>query len=418
MVMNPRGYSLSAVFIAISAYSVINVSPAWSQSTSYEQPPTFTAAQILPFELVRSSHHSVESVVLNDGFINTYQMVTKFGTYTVHSTDLLKIRVREIAAAAALEEKSGAGTMLTAAGKTVVKPLKTGKDLITKPGRTVKNTFRGVGRFFGRVGAGMAKTDTQGESMVGSLTGAGTAKRQLAYKFGVDPYTQFEPLRQQLASLSAASALGGTATGVGMAFVTGGAGVAITVGSGSENLRALLRDKTAAELEKIGRRRLAGMNADQISIDSFYRSRQLTPADKAIMVEALNRLGNAQNRGDFIRRAAEASTQKVAFQIRRRTEMTAAYHERVARVSSIISLGGVPMARTANGIVAIFPIDHLSWTRAFADTVSAVNRGRKMLAGSPRVDMLIPGTASKRAVAKLKKNGWRLQQEAGALLGG
>lgn len=417
-VMNLLRYRLIAAIIAMSAYSLIDVSLARSQNARYERPPTFTAAQILPPELLRSSHHTLEQVVLNDGFINTYRMVTKFGTYTIHSTDLLKIRVREIAAAAALEEKSGAGTMLNSIGKTAIKPLKTGKDLITRPGRTVKNTFRGVGRFFGRVGAGMAKTDTQGESMIGSLTGAGTAKRQLAYELGVDPYTQFEPLRHQLASLSAASALGGTAMSVGLAFVTGGAGVAITVGSSSETLRSMLRDKTAAELEEIGRRRLAAMNADQTSIDSFYRNRWLTPADKAIMVEALNRLGNVQNRGDFIRRAAEASTQKVAFQIRRRTEMTAAYHERVARVSSIITLGGVPMARTANGIAGIFPIDHLSWTRAFADTVSAVNRGRKTLAGSPRVDMLIPGTASKRAVAKLKRNGWRLQQKAGALIGG
>ncbi len=271
---------------------------------------------------------------------------------------------------------------------------------------------------FGRIGAGMAKTDSQGESTIGSLTGAGTAKRNLAYKYGVDPYTKFEPLRQQLASLSAASAVGGTATGVGFAFVTGGAGVAISVGSGSETLRATLRDSTAAELEETGRRQLAAMNVNRASIDAFYRSQWLTPAGKAILLDALNRLGGVRNRGDFIRRAVQATSHTIAFLVLRRTQMTAAYHQRVAPVNSIVSLGGVPMALTSGGIIGVFPIDHLSWTRAFAGTVSAVNKGRKTLPGSPRVEMLITGTASKRAAANLKKNGWQLKQRAGALIGG
>ena len=254
--------------------------------------------------------------------------------------------------------------------------------------------------------------------MIGSLTGAGTAKRELAYKFGVDPYTKFEPLRQQLASLSAASAVGGTATGVGFAFVTGGAGVAISVGSHSATLRSMLRDKTAAELEEIGRQQLTRMNTDQASINAFYRNQWLTPAGKAILINALNRLGGVENRSDFIRRAVKATSHKVAFLVLRRTQMTAAYHERVAPVRSIVSLGGVPMALTNGGVVGVFPIDHLSWTRAFAGTVSSVNNGRKTLPGSPRVEMLITGTASKLAAANLKKNGWQLKQRAGALIGG
>jgi hypothetical protein len=204
--------------------------------------------------------------------------------------------------------------------------------------------------------------------------------------------------------------VGDTATFVGFAFITGGAGVAISVGSGSETLRATLRDSTAAELEETGRRQLAGMNVDQASINAFYRNQWLTPTGKAILLDALNRLGGVVNRGDFIRRAVNASSHKVAFLVLRRAQMTAAYHERVSPVRSITSLGGVPMALTNGGIVGVFPIDHLSWTRGFAGTVSAVNNGRKTLPGSPRVKMLITGTASKLAAANLKKNGWQLEQ--------
>ncbi len=418
MLKNMFGNSSRAILIPALAVFLLMSGPAQSQKARYEQPPTFSPAQVLPPELQSSPYHSIDGRVTNDGFINTYQMKTKFGDYTVESTDLLKIRVHEITAAAQLAEKSGTGTMLKAAGQTAMKPLKTGKDLVTKPGRTVKNTFKGVGRMFGRIGAGMNKTDSQGESTIGSLTGAGTAKRKLAYKFGVDPYTKFEPLRHQLASLSAASAVGGTATGVGFAFVTGGAGVAISVGSTSESLRATLRDNTAAELEEIGRGQLAGMNVNRSSVNAFYISEWLTPAEKAILLDALNRLGGVGNRGDFIRRAVKATSHKEAFLVLRRAQMTAAYHERISPVSSIVAPGGVPMARTGGGLIGVFPIDYLSWTKAFAGTVSSVNRGRKRLDGSPKVEMLITGTASKRAVANLKKNGWRLKQRAGAQIGG
>jgi hypothetical protein len=50
---------------------------------------------------------------------------------------------------------------------------------------------------------------------------------------------------------SSASTIGETATNAGLAFVTGGAGIAISVG-GTSDLRLALRDKSAADLEKLG----------------------------------------------------------------------------------------------------------------------------------------------------------------------
>src|SRR3546814_10327990 len=53
--------------------------------------------------------------------------------------------------------------------------------------------------------------------------------------------------------------IGETTTNAGLAFVTGGAGIAISVGGTSRTLRLALRDKTAAQLEKEGRQLLASM---------------------------------------------------------------------------------------------------------------------------------------------------------------
>ncbi len=42
---------------------------------------------------------------------------------------------------------------MDAAGRTALKPLATAKELVTAPGKTICDTFKGVGNIFGSVGA-------------------------------------------------------------------------------------------------------------------------------------------------------------------------------------------------------------------------------------------------------------------------
>ncbi|MHA1165120.1 MAG: hypothetical protein ACTSP0_05990 [Alphaproteobacteria bacterium] len=396
----------------------LGVIPAAGQTRGFETPPNLSSKQALPPALRQGPYHTILDPVQNDGFLNSYRMKTRSGEFEIVGTGLLKIRVREAEAAAKLAEISGGDQMLKSAGRTVTKPFKTGKDLITEPGATVKRTFRGVGRFFGRVGASMNATDPSRESMIGSITGAGEAKRRLAYKMGVDPYTQFAPLSEQLSRLAGASALGGTATGVGLAFVSGGAGLAISVGGTSESLRALLRDKSAAELEKIGRNMLSEMGVSPGTINAFYLNQLLTPTDKAIIIQALKGLGGVNNRAIFVASAARVPSLSAAFALRWRIEMTRAYHAKIAPITAFVNLGGVPMVRTANGVVGLFSIDFLPWTNKFASMVKSANRDKQAIAGSAPIEFWITGRASRKTASNLKKNGWRLIENAGSRLGG
>jgi len=397
--------------------AAMGTAPAMGQS-KYESPPSLSSKQSLPPTLRQSPYHAIVGSVQNDGFHNTYQMKTQAGEYPVTGTELLRVRVKEAEVAAKLAEIRGSDQLLKSAGRTVTKPLKTGKDLITAPGATVKRTFKGVGRLFGRVGASMNATDPSRESMIGSLTGASEAKRRLAYKMGVDPYTQFPPLSDQLSRLAGASAWGGTATGVGLAFVSGGAGLAISVGGTSESLRSLLRDKSAAELEKIGRKLLSVMGIPTSTINAFYLNQFLTPTDKAIIVQALRGLGGVQNRAVFVASASQASTQPQAFALRWRIEMTSAYNAKIAPVTAFVTLGGVPMVRTANAVVGLFSIDYLPWTRKFASMVKSANSDKQAVTGPAPIEFWITGRASRKTASNLKKSGWRLFEKVGPRLGG
>jgi len=104
---------------------------------SYEAPPVFVAARILPAKLLKSPCHSVGSKVPNDGQINHYTIKSKYGTVTADSTAELKIRVDEMRALAAMQRVSNSDQFtrqVKQGGKNVVAGAKA---LVTRPVGTI-----------------------------------------------------------------------------------------------------------------------------------------------------------------------------------------------------------------------------------------------------------------------------------------
>ena len=392
--------------VAFAAVSALTGAPA--VAGSYEQPPGFSAAQVLPPNLLNSPNYTVADQVGLDNFQYVFRIDTRWGPFTVKGLDLMRVRAREMAATAALAQIDGAGTMVNAAGRTALKPLATAKDLVTAPGRTIGDTVRGVGNLFGSVDASMAATDPHKERLIASVTGGATARRKLAYDFGVDPNTTFPPLHDELTRLATANAIGETGTNAGLAFVTGGAGIAISVGGTSRTLRLALRDKTAAQLEKEGRLTLAAMAVPGATIEAFYANPQLSPTDKAVVVESLAKLRAASGREIFIASAAGTQSIEMGFFYRRQAELIADYDERIAPVTAFVRAGGAPMLETARGTVSILPVDYLYWSPPL-DALVAGAGGKG--------EMWITGRASAKATAQLAARGWTLVPKAGHKLG-
>ncbi|HKQ54435.1 MAG TPA: hypothetical protein VJT12_00980 [Methyloceanibacter sp.] len=393
----------SVAFAAISAFI-----SAHAVAGSYEQPPSFSAAQVLPPDLLNSPNFTVANQVGLDNFQYVFRVDTRWGPFTVQGLDLMHVRAREMAATAALAQIDGAGTMVNAAGRTALKPLATAKDLVTAPGRTIGDTVRGVGNLFGSVDASMAATDPHKERLIASVTGGATARRKLAYDFGVDPNTTFPPLHDELTRLATANAIGETGTNAGLAFVTGGAGIAISVGGTSRTLRLALRDKTAAQLEKEGRLTLAAMAVPPPTIEAFYANPQLSPTDKAVVVESLAKLRAASGREIFIASAAGTQSIEMGFFYRRQAELIAGYDERIAPVTAFVRAGGAPMLQTAKGTVSVLPVDYVYWSPPLEALVGG--------AGG-KGEMWITGRASAKATAQLAARGWTLVPKAGHKLG-
>ncbi len=413
--MEVRRRPLRAAYAAAFALALMAAaSPASAQSAQYERPPSFPLSQVLPPNLARNPSYSIGDRVTVDNFQYVYQVRTKWGTFDVKGSDLLRVRAREIGATAKLEEIGGAETLVGSAGRTAMKPIETAKDLVTAPGQTIGDTFRGVGHIFGTAGAAMSATDPHKEGTLASLTGGSTARRKLAFDLGVDPHTSFAPLDTELTRLATASAIGETGVNAGLSLVAGPAGFAISAGGTSNTLRAQLRDKTAAELERDGREMLPSMGVSGASMEAFYANPMLSPTDKAIIVEALESLGGAGGREIFVAGAAKAPSIEMGFFYRRQAELIAAYNKKVSPVRGFVRLGGAPMVETGKGVVSVLPVDYLIWTAPIAQLASAANAER---GGRGPAELWITGKASPMATANLEQLGWKVVPNASAQLG-
>ena len=155
---------------------------------SYESPPVLQASAILAREVVAGPNHRVEERVVNDGYINTYTINSKFGRFTAVSTAGLHVRINEINALVKMETVKGSKEYeksVKEAGGDVVQGI---KSLATQPVDTVSGAVSGVGRMFQRAGEslwGSARSEAEG-SRWKDLIGFAKTKREYAQLFGVD----------------------------------------------------------------------------------------------------------------------------------------------------------------------------------------------------------------------------------------
>jgi hypothetical protein len=400
-----RGVAAAAFGVAFSIGSA-------SLAGDFEQPPSFSAAQVLPPNLLHSRYYRLDERIGLENSQYVFRMHTLWGSLVIRGGDLLRVRAREMAATAKLERVSGPKTATISAVSTALKPVETAGDLVTTPIQTIGDTVRGAGHIFGTANAAMNAHDPHRDGMIASVTGASAARRKLAFGLGVDPNTSFPPLSMQLTRLATASAFGETGANVGLSFITGPAGIAIGATGTSDSLREALRDKTAAELERDGRQVLARKGVSKAIIEAFYANAILTPTDKAIIVGALERLHRTRGCGIFVASAAKASTIKMGFFYRRQAALIAAYAKRIGPVQRFVRLGGTPMLQTSKGTVSLLPVDYLIWTPQLADLAMDANRDLGVKGGG---EFWITGKVSPTASAELAELGWTVVPNAARL---
>jgi len=391
-----------------------------SAAPRYESPTILKASEILAPNIVKGPHHHVDEKVINDAYLNLYTLHSEYGDVQVTSTAKLMKYIHEVNAVAKMKEIQGTDEFAKGMKNKAGAVVEGAGDLITDPVNTVSDTVSGVGKLFSRAGENMfggARSDSEGSRM-GSLLGYAKAKREIGYKLGVDVYSHNEILQKELNELSSA---GGTGTlvmsGLLMA-VPGGAGAAVSVAGGTKMMTELVYwDKSPADLRKMNREKLAAMGVREDVADLFIANGIYTPREQTLLVLSLEKMSNTAGRAEYIKLATVTDNIDMAFFRQRQAEMYAAYNAKVQAISSFVAVGSTSAGMAKNGdIVFTVPLDHLLWTKGIAAIIRIATQNVALMKGVNERRLLLSGTASDQARQELAKMGWKVQENADAML--
>ncbi|WP_346892987.1 hypothetical protein [uncultured Roseibium sp.] len=397
------------VVCAAFAVSMLFLATAEAFSDNFETPPEQDPGMVLG-NLASGPGYGVLTPVRSDGFLRVYDLKTQFGTEHVVGDGLLKLRIHEIAAYTALKSLESQQSFVDGLKEAAKKPAEFVESTVTDPLGTAKSTVSGVGRLFGRISKGVEKAVTGETTSPGELaaivTGRDRARRELAVKLGVDPYTTYQPLSEQLDRAATASTAGNLSVGVIMSLIPGG--MITNVASSAESLRDLIVDNTRSELEERTATVLRDLNISQRVIDDLAANANYTPTERAIIAYQLQAISTVEGLEILVARAADTKNREEAYFLLRRIVLTEHYSSTVASLSQIRKMADFPIAiRRDGGAALVMPLDMLSWTASTAKAFSGLQDGLSRLPFPPTgVDFQITGDITSDAAERLASFGW------------
>lgn len=409
-----RPVSLSWVVFAVGIV-VFQTVVAFAAQPGYEPSTTLSASQILPPELLAGPNHRVEERVSNDGYLNTYRVVSKFGTFVAVSTPMLRKRISEINALVRMEQIEGTQEFTSSLREAGTDTLVGFKNLVTHPVDTVKGAASGLAVAFRRAGdqlTGPKRSEAE-DSRVKDLIGFSKTKREYAYQLGIDAYTDNEKVQDRLNEISWAGYSGGITWAAAMAAVPGGTGTAITISGTHKLLNEVFRTTPPVDLRRMNAEKLNAMDVHPEVADAFINNSVYSPRYQTLLVHAMEEMKGVGNRATFVRLAAATANKDLALFRERQAEMYAGYHKAVAPVETFLALGEFAAVRTsANEIVFNVPLDHLVWTDAMAKLLTAADARVTQLTRPASKQLWVTGTVSARAKKEIETRGWQVHERS------
>jgi hypothetical protein len=373
-------------FILISIGITTIISGSMLSPVAAEELPQFqkapfylNASEVLPKDLLVGPNYRIRKVVRNDGIINTYFLDTDYGYLTVESTSLLLDRINELKAINHMEELKRKGAFVDALKKGFTAPFQTAKGLVTHPIDTVSGVSSGIGNWFADIGNAITSDDPNQENVLSAVIGYAGMKRKYAYEYGINPYTRYEPVQEQLSKIAKASVAGGITTKMAFGMINKPVGSVLKLAANAGAMRKLVRDKSPAEIDEINEKKLKAMGISVSDAKNILANPYYDPQEITLLVSALESMKNVKSRGNFIKMVAVVPDYDVARYMRLRAQMMAYYHANVSPVARIISVQDIPLIQRKDGvIVGMFPIDRVFWTEKLW---LKENRGSKKLEG-------------------------------------
>ena len=376
-----------------------------------EPMPTLDAATLAPPELLNGQGYTVDATAPVVGYMGQFTLRAPAGTFSADGTEMLAIRIDELAAIAKLSQMSQSGVFADALAESAKKTGAAIGKAVTNPVETISGLPAGVGRMFQSTSTTVSRaTQPKGANSASTtesamdLLGVNKAKRQIAMKVGADPYTTNPVLAKQLDDLAQAAFAGGVSLDAAMAVSTAGVATAI---SATATVSNLVWDSSPDDIRTIHEKKLAAMGVGAETIRAFVTNRWFTPTLSVPLVENLAQMPSVKGRPAIVALASTVASEAEARFIVNAVDMARQAGTATDPVTSLGLAGRILIARTKGGRVEVpAPVDYVVWTepvKAFAE--------RKDLTGVERT-ILVTGLASSQATAGLEASGWTVQKNA------
>lgn len=425
-----------------------------THAAPYEHATDLRASEILPPHLTSGPHHTVQQRVTNDGYCNTYEIASPFGTFRVEGQPLLEIRIGEMNALAELDKLSSSSVFADAA-------YKAGKGIVMAPVNIVKKTARtvsdpdkmadtlaavpeGAEKLFSwvyrkgksaasSVGDAFAPSATetpspakpkQSEKSTAESVGAtldqgaslglkylGYTKRQRQWfrKLQVNPYTSNELLRDEVMRVAGIE----TAVGTAFKFVPGLGllGELSTFNTWYERAEKLSLYEDPDSISKKNGKELLALGVSSEQAQCLLEHNSYSPWTKRFIAASLTSIGaRVTGHAEFIRAACQAKNEPSAMYFVSVAEHLEKLHASVP-LKRIVASTYLPAALLSDGSLYLpLSVDYLFWTKEVAGIIKDFQEATTRVMGAKRLTVAIRGKASPKARRELAAIGAKVSE--------
>jgi hypothetical protein len=379
----------------------------------FEPLPEHRAADLLPPELRAGPHHRVEDVVRSDGFLHLYRVESDYGDFEVAGDELLRGRLRELRAVAALRAVQD-DAFAAAVARAEQRPFLGRWQLASRP----SDAARGMpdAAWQDLLAIDTTSRDERSDEAHAALREYlrfEREKRALALRLGVDPHTPSPVLQRELNRVAIAIHAGGFPRERLPAGGVAEKGVEQPFADEDQRLAMLLGRDTPEDLARWNRIELAALGIPPELAARALAHPWLSERHRTILLAALSALEGTANRAALVEAAVGAQSETDALVYQRVAELLRGIHERVAPIERLASDGRFVRAYLAGGVrITPIEVDELLWTRPtarLADAGAAPDPTAPVLA---RRELWLTGVASARARAELAARGFVVIEHA------
>jgi hypothetical protein len=401
---------------------------AGASAGQFQQAPIVGIGEFLPLSKQSGNGYYLGQQVPTNGAMGRYTIIANSdvfgsdaGTYQVESLDLLKIRLSEMPAIAALDNVSNTAVFTKEVAASAVRPVADAAQMVAHPMDTVTGLPSGIGELFDRVrlGAGQLYSTATNSSESGeqrasqaagetaniTLTALGydQIRRQLARKLHVDPYSSNPILTKKLNHIAwvmfTAHMMVDTAISVGVPGSMLITGVQVT--------DDLIYQTPKADLILLVEGKLRQIGLSNTQVAAFTHNTAIPLSLQVTAVRELDALGPIPGRKAAAVALGNMLTEYQARFMVTSLRMLNQWSQQTSPITSI-QVYGILVGHDQNGKVIVpAPVDYVSWTPRIAGF--ATDPG---LLGMQNRALWITGKMTPLAQQQITANGWSLQQAA------